>query len=175
MLCMVVSMAGGPIEKRKVEQLYEKYNRLMYTVAYNILKQHEDAEDAVLASWEKIIRHLDKISEIECKETKNFIVIIVERTSIDIHRAKSRKQEVFLDEYEEMPYYATQDREIQDFEMAEFFRSMPKKYGEVLMLKYINNLSHKEIAEILNLREGTVSSRLSRAQKMLQEVLENGR
>ena len=175
MLCMVVSMVEEPIEKRKVEQLYEKYNRLMYVVAYNILKQREDAEDAVIAAWEKIIRHLDKISEIECKETKNFIVIVVERTSIDMYREKYRKHEILTDEYEETPYYATQDKNIQNFEMSELFRSMPKKYSEVLMLKYINGLSDKEIAEILNLREGTVSSRLTRAKKMLQEVLRDGR
>ena len=173
MLCMVLSMVDEPIEKRKVEQLYEKYNRLMYVVAYNILKQHEEAEDAVIASWEKIIRHLDKISEIECRETKNFIVIIVERTSIDMYRAKYRKHEISLDEYEEMPYYATHDKDIQNFEMSELFRSMPKKYSEVLMLKYINGFSHKEIGEILNLREGTVSSRLSRASQILRSKLQS--
>ena len=172
MLYMVVSMADMPEEKRKAEQLYEKYNRLMYVVAYNILKQHEDAEDAVIASWEKIINNIEKISEIECRETKNFIVIIVERTSIDMCRKKYKKHEVSVGDYEEMPYYATHDKEIQDFEMTELFRSMPKKYSEVLMLRYINGFSHGEIAEVLNLSEGTVSSRLSRAKKMLQDRME---
>ena len=74
--------------KRKIEKLYEKYNRLMYVVVYNILKNHEDSEDVVIESWEKIIRHLDKIGEIDCQEIKSFIVIITERTAIDFYRKR---------------------------------------------------------------------------------------
>ena len=82
MFCIVMSMVDSPEDKRKVEKLYEKYHKLMYVVAYNILKHHEDAEDAVIESWKKIICHLDKINEIDCQETKSFFVIVVERTAI---------------------------------------------------------------------------------------------
>lgn len=77
-------------KKRKVEQLYEKYQKLMYVVAYHILNHHQDAEDAVLESWEKIIRHMDKIDHIDSPKTKSFLVILVERTSID-HYRKNKK------------------------------------------------------------------------------------
>lgn len=55
----------------------------MYVIAYNIVQHHEDAEDVVLAAWERIIKNLDKISKIDCQETKALIVIIVERIAID--------------------------------------------------------------------------------------------
>ena len=54
MFLMVMSMVDSPEDKRKIEKLYQKYNKLMYVLAYNILKHHEDAEDAVIESWEKM-------------------------------------------------------------------------------------------------------------------------
>lgn len=94
MFLMVVSMADSPEDKRKIEKLYEKYHKLMYVIAYNILKHREDAEDAVIESWEKIIRHLDKINEIDCQETKSFFVIVVERTAIDYYRRNKKRNNV---------------------------------------------------------------------------------
>ena len=46
---------------------------------------------------------------------------------------------------------------------------LPQKYKEVLILFYCNELSIKEIAATLGLREGSVASRLSRARKMVME------
>lgn len=106
MLCMVIAMVDSPEEKRKIEKLYEKYNRLMYTVAFKVLKHSEDAEDALMEAWEKIIAHLDKINEIDCQETKSFLVIITERTAIDLYRKKSKrgKRMVVLMESEDSPF-----------------------------------------------------------------------
>lgn len=77
MFLMVMDMADSPKDQRKIVKLYEKYNRLMYVIAYNIVQHHEDAEDVVLAAWERIIKNLDKISKIDCQETKALIVIML--------------------------------------------------------------------------------------------------
>ena len=50
---MIMATVDTAAKKRKVEQLYEKYQKLMYVVAYHILNHHQDAEDAV---WIYIIR-----------------------------------------------------------------------------------------------------------------------
>jgi RNA polymerase sigma-70 factor (ECF subfamily) len=166
-------MADSPEDKRKVEKLYEKYHKLMYVVAYNILKNHEDAEDAVIASWEKIICHLDKISEIDCQETKSFFVIVVERTAIDYYRKNKRQSsvQIFLDEYEESPYFATKDKTLENLELYEVLRHIPKKYSEVLLLYYVNGFTGKEIANLLGIKEDAVMTRLSRGRKQLKKEL----
>ena len=38
MLCLLIASVDAPEEKRKIEQLYEKYNRLMYVVAMRVLQ-----------------------------------------------------------------------------------------------------------------------------------------
>lgn len=161
MLCMALAMVDSPEDKRKIEQLYDTYNRLMYVTAYRILQHHEDAEDAVIASWEKIIRHLDKISEINCQKTVAYIVIIVERTAIDFYRSNKRrgKVQMLVDEYEESPFFLTKDVALEEVEMIDLFRSIPKKYGEVLLLHYVNQMTSKEIADVLEIKQATVEKK----------------
>lgn len=161
--------------ERKIEKLYEKYNRLMYVVVYNILKNHEDSEDVVIESWEKIIRHLDKIGEIDCQETKSFIVIITERTAIDFYRKRKKRDNirVLTDEYEMSPYFVTKDKALDNIELHQIMENIPKKYSEVLILYYVNGFSGKEIADLLGIKEAAVMARLSRGRKHLRKELEN--
>jgi RNA polymerase sigma-70 factor (ECF subfamily) len=173
MLCVLMNIVDTPEEKRKIEKLYEKYNRLMYAVAYNIMRHVHDAEDVVLESWEKIIRHLDKINEIDSQDTKNFIVIIVERTAIDLYRKNKKRKNVLLhlSEFEESPFFAVKENMFESIELYEVMRNMPKTYSDVLILYYINCLSTKEIADLLKIKVGTVEKRLSRGRKLLRKEL----
>lgn len=172
MLCMVMAMTDSPEDKRKVEKLYEKYNGLMFAVSGKILTRKEDVEDAVFHSWERIIKNIDKINEIDCKETKSFIVIITERISIDHYRKLKKERMLSLDEYEDSPYLFTSDNGMEEYETIEWLRSIPKRYSEVLILFYVNGFSSKEIAGALGIKEGSVSSRLSRGREMIKKQLE---
>lgn len=172
MLCMFMTMVDSPEDKRKVEKLYEKYNGLMFAVSGKILTRKEDVEDAVFHSWERIIKNIDKINEIDCKETKSFIVIITERISIDHYRKLKKERMLSLDEYEDSPYLFTSDNGMEEYETIEWLRSIPKRYSEVLILFYVNGLSAKEIAGALGIKEGSVSSRLSRGREMIKKQLE---
>lgn len=168
MLCMLMSVEDTPDGKRKIEQLYEVYNPLLFAVAGKILIRQEDVEDAVFHAWEKIITHMDNISEIDCKETRSFVVIITERVAIDHYRKLKRQYQISVEEFEEHPYFQTCEKGFSEIETMEWLRSMPKKYSEVLILYYVHEYSIREIADMLELREGTVASRLSRGRKMLQ-------
>lgn len=178
MLCMLLATVKLqlPEDKRKIELLYEKYNRLMYVVAYNILNHQQDAEDALLSSWEKVIKNLDKINEIDCQETKSFLVIIVERTSIDLYRRNKKRGEVqlLLENYEASPYFITHDIRLQNTELQETFRSIPKTYSDVLILYYINRLSTKEISKIFEMKEDAIMKRLSRGRQLIRKGILNG-
>lgn len=171
MLFMAMSMIDSPKDKRKVEQLYEKYHKLMYVLAFNILKHREDAEDVAIEAWEKVIRHLDKIKEIDCQETKSFLAILVERTAIDYYRKNKKrgKMQALIDEYESSPFYATTDTQLQNIEIMEIFRNLPKIYSDILLLYYVNGFTGKEIAEMFGIKEDAVMKRLSRGRKMLRK------
>lgn len=169
MLCLLIASVDAPEEKRKIEQLYEKYNRLMYSIAYKSLRNSYDAEDAVFSSWEKVIKNIDKIGEVDAPETKGFLVVVVKHTIIDMCRKKKKMGEVSLDELEGVEAVDSDVTAHETMEAMEMIDKLSQKYKEVLILFYCNELSIKEIAATLGLREGSVASRLSRARKMVME------
>ena len=85
---MLIYMALIETEEDRVlfEQIYYKYKGLMFHVAYGVLGQREDAEDAVQMAFEAIAKNIEKISSVDCPKTRSYIVIITERKAIDIQR-----------------------------------------------------------------------------------------
>jgi RNA polymerase sigma-70 factor (ECF subfamily) len=64
-------------------------------------------------------------------------------------------------------------REDRGARVREKLYSLPHGYRAPLVLRYYNDLSYKEIAEVLSLPEGTVKTRIHRGKMMLKEALEN--
>ena len=62
--------------------------------------------------------------------------------------------------------------ENEDGEILSYILKMPKQYQEVLLLYYYDEFSIKEIADILDIPQGTVKSRLARGRKQLRNLLE---
>ena len=83
-----LQMIEAPEERSKFEKLYLRYRDTMYAVAYRILQNPQEAEDAVHHAFLKIIENISKIQEIDCPKTKGYVVTIVENRAIDIYRRK---------------------------------------------------------------------------------------
>ncbi len=171
MLFLLMDMADTPEDKKKVEALYHKYDRLMYYTAGKILKRHEDIEDAVMEAWIRIIRNLDKITEISCPKTKSFMVIIVERTSIDIYNGnlKHGESEVPISDYDQSPFFITSDQRINDSEVYEDLRKLPKEFSDVLIMYYMQEIEIKDISKALGVSEAAVYKRLQRARAEMEK------
>ena len=56
-------------------------------------------------------------------------------------------------------------------ELYELIQRLPQKYKEILLLFYYKDLTYEEISEILQIPEGTVRSRLSRAREKLKKMM----
>lgn len=176
MLCMVMAMADSPDGKDKVKELYLKYHKLMRYISSKILKNPMDVDDALMSAWERVLNNLDKISDISCPETKSFLVIVIERVSIDIYRKNKSisEKETTIENYEESPFFATSSGEIEGIELRDAINRIPKLYAEALLLYYLNDLSMREMSEILGISEDAVSKRVQRGRALLKESLEGG-
>jgi RNA polymerase sigma-70 factor (ECF subfamily) len=176
MLISLIAIAS-PSERDKIEQIYIKYKRLMYYVAYSVLKDKEHAEDAVHESFLRIINHLEKFQDISCNKTKGLIVIITKNISIDILRKKKKITEIHLQEVahtlesDEVPpadfVTAAEGYAI----LVRSISQLDEKYADVLQLKYLYDYHDNEIAEIINISSDNVRVRLHRAKKKLQEII----
>lgn len=98
MLSALLSMINDETDKELVRSLYEANEQLMYNVAYNILHNRTDAEDAVQDSFVSVINHLEKIREIDCNETRFYLVIVVKNISLNMLKKKQRHPAVDIDE-----------------------------------------------------------------------------
>ena len=77
-MLIYLSLIDSLEDKRKFERLYIAYKQTMYYVANRILKDSYAAEDAVHQAFLRIINHLEKIDESDCRKTKAFLVVVTE-------------------------------------------------------------------------------------------------
>lgn len=91
MVGFYLAMLDSVEEKDKFEELYRLYRQDMYKVAYSILKNSADAEDAVHEAFWSIANNFERVCKISRQEIKAYIVIIVKNASIDIYNKNSKK------------------------------------------------------------------------------------
>ncbi len=154
-------------DKDKFQQLYTQYKRLMLKVAYRFFKSPDDAEDVVHDACIAIIENLDKVTDVNSKQTRNYIVIITKHIAINRY---NRMHRFTLTEYDD----AIHEDEIPapgDGGLADALAALPVEYREVIMLKYYNGYSAAEIARMLDTTSGAVKTRLWRARKALEEAM----
>ena len=172
MLAIYLSMLETNEEKNQFEQLYIKYKQDMYAVAYGILKNKEDAEDAVHQSFLKIADNFSKVSQIPCHELKAYIVIICRNTAINIYRQNQNRAEhsteLFETEIVDESYFEKQNYD----ELLLAIKQLPQIYKDVIYLYFLQEFSAKETATQLEISSGLVRQRALRAKKMLKDILE---
>lgn len=164
-------------EQTKFEQVYLAYRQVMFYTANSILHDPQLAEDAVHQAFLRILDHMQNIGEVECPQTKSFVVIIVRNISINLYNSRKKKAVVSFDELENwtadsaaVPVSEVESRESY-LHLVDLIDRLPEGYRSVLMLKYDNGFSTGEIALMLGLSEENVKKRLQRAKKKLEQVL----
>lgn len=96
-MMIYLSMIDTPEAQSKFECLYRAYRGLLYHVAYEILQNHQDAEDAVHQAFLKIAVKIHSIDGNICPRTQGYVVSIVENKAIDLYRYRKRHDTVSLD------------------------------------------------------------------------------
>lgn len=86
-------MVKSSKQKEKLHQLYALYEQPLYRIAYAILHQTEQAEDAVSDAFLKIIPHLDQIESPDSPKTKAFLIQVIRNTAINQYRKNAKDAE----------------------------------------------------------------------------------
>lgn len=167
-MLMYLSMIETPDDKVKFERIYNRYRNLMYHVAYKVLSNHYDAEDSVHQAFVAIIRHLEKISDIDCPQTRSYIVLITERKAIDLIRTRHSEKVIPLNE----DLIGIEIPAPGDHGLADALAKLPAHYREVLLLRFDNGYSAKELAQMLGMTESGVRKLIGRAKNALGRILE---
>jgi len=162
--------------RKKIEQIYNLYKKLLFYTAYSILKDYHEAEDVVHMAIIKICNHLDKIEEIECNKTKAFLVILVRNIAINVYNKKRRITDIDMERLTDLEDENINPEEymlkVENAEwIARKLASINPEYADVLVFRYTYQFTIEEIAYLLNTTEGNVRVKIHRARKALHEIM----
>lgn len=167
-MLIYLSMIESQDDRHKFERIYERYRNLMCHVAYKILGNSQDAEDAVHQAFVSIIQNIHKFVQIDCPETRSFIVLMTERKAIDLIRI--RHSEKILPLHEDL--VGLEIPAPGDHGLADALAKLPARYREVLLLRFDSGYSTRELAKMLGLTESGVRKLIGRAKDALRHILE---
>lgn len=175
MLSFYLSLVVTQSDKEKVEFIYLNYYKIMSYVTSKYVSNKDDIADIVHDAMVKIIYNIDKIDIEDEFRTRSYCTTIAKHKAIDFLRKKEQKN-IALDENFENKNYSENilDTIINEESYNIILKAiddLSETYQAVCKLKYINGLKEREIAEVLDLPEKTVSLRIFRGKQILREAL----
>jgi RNA polymerase sigma factor (sigma-70 family) len=159
------SLAG---DSRMQELLYQRYSPKMYAVCLRYAGNYEDAQDLLQEGFIKVFRNLDKFRHEGSFE--GWLRRVFVNTSIEHYRRKihlnsiSEKEETIIEDASVSVLDQLAERDI-----IQLVQELSPGYRTVFNLYVIEGYSHKEIAEMMHISEGTSKSQLARAKSILQK------
>lgn len=138
----------------------------------------EDTEDILQNSFIKMYRNLNEFDH--TLKFSSWAYRITHNELIDWYRKQKTKPQIISGD-EDIDIFASiasdsnieksaLQKEIRE-EIKNILNTLDQKYQEIVLLRFFEEKSYEEIADILQIPEGTVAIRLSRAKKILQEKL----
>ncbi len=174
---------AGDVESFEI--LIQAVRQKAYQIALSYLKNQEDAEDALQDSLLKIYRGLSRFQETSRFSTWVYRVVV--NTCLDHIKKNKRQKDRILsfsgEDREENPFDAVSmlrdesaepERHMLQKEKTQIILACLERIApslrEVVVLRDVQGFSYGEIAQILDISEGTVKSRLSRARQAVKEM-----
>lgn len=172
---MSYTVKGG--EKLKADELIatwvEQYTDRLTYVAYTYVHNQTTAEDIVQEAFIKAFKSLHQL-----RNAENPLPWLIRIVINECNTTKRKKwNEVVTSVTPEQSTVSTEDiyvKKTRDREIYQAIMSLPEKYRIPIILFYFEDLSLKEIAEAMNIHEGTTRTRLARGRGYLENILERG-
>lgn len=173
-------------ERELFYELIRPYERRVFVIAFTILRNEADAEDAAQGAFLKAFKHLAQfraesrfstwliqvaINEARLRERKSHIDVM--RPMKDQENEDGTYTPRDFADWREIPLEALERREIRDRLIAAL-GSLTQKYREVFVLRDVEHMSIEDTARTLEISTGAVKTRLLRARLMLRDLLSPG-
>jgi RNA polymerase sigma-70 factor, ECF subfamily len=160
-----------------LEAIVREHARLVYRIAYLVLRNHHDAEDATQETFVRLLRYRRKLAGVE--DHKAWLAKIAWRVAIE----RGKKQPVISTS--ELEVRSAENQMVSQLTSAEenasgselsallvsLISALPEALRDALRLSTIEGLSPAEIAQVLESSESSIRSRIFRARQILKEKL----
>jgi RNA polymerase sigma-70 factor (ECF subfamily) len=162
-----------------VEMLVASHSLMVFRIAYSILRNHHDAEDAAQECFLRVWKHKDRLHEVN--NAKTWLARVAWTTALDKRRASRvtvslSDEELGSDLMQSLSDSTpAADERFAGAEMQQMLErliaKLPEELRHPLELSTVQELNSVEIAEIMKIPEGSVRTRLFRARKQLKEKM----
>ena len=162
--------------ERDFDSIYTDYSRLVYWAAYRVLNDKEMTEDVTQNVFITVLKNMADIASLPDAQLKGWLYRVAVNAAVDAKRRNGK--EVLSDEPvgaevadDSAPPEEQVMKKMLYSAVRETLQGMDETYREPLMMFYYSEMSVKEIADALDISEGTVKSRMSRGRKILARHL----
>ena len=154
-----------PMDERAFARLAEQYAARLYTVAFRLLGNRADAEDAVQRTL--LNSFANRASYSSRWAVSTWLYRVLSNVCIDELRRRRRPTA-------EAPPRATSAATIERIDLARALERVPREARLLLALHYVDGLSYKDLAAIRGISINTVKSQLARGKAVLRGALTQG-
>jgi RNA polymerase sigma-70 factor (ECF subfamily) len=173
-------------EKELFYQLVRPYERRVYVMAFAVLRNEADAQDATQDALFKAFKHLSQfrsearfstwliqvtLNEARMRLRKNHLEIM--RPIEEVEQEDGSYTPRDFTDWREIPSEALERKQVREM-LVKALASLAQKYREVFVLRDVQHMSTEEAAEVLGISPGAVKTRLLRARLMLRDFLAPG-
>lgn len=176
---IVASRKDNRSDTSAISELYDRYSRLVYSLAYFIVGDHGVAEeilqDVFLRIWEKADTYRQEEARVN-----TWISSVTRNRAIDVIRSRGAKITANSLAWEDSTHESLADehnteaqveQRMQQDRIRRAIKTLSTEQQDVISLAFFQGLSHSEIAELTRVPLGTVKTRIRTGMQKLREVL----
>lgn len=174
MLSFYLSMVETEEERNLVTKLYYTYEQMMYKIALGILKKPQDAEDAVSEAFIRLIKNINKVSDVGSDKCKGFIIIVIRNVSIDMYKKRKKNEYLDIDEAYDISGGNVEEDFINKYDadvIHNTINSLKDEYRDIITMRYLYDMTIDEISCIVGMTYDGTNKRLHRAEQSLYKKL----
>ena len=173
---LISSAVSGDVDA--YEQIIKLYEKKVFNLALRYVKNRDDALDVSQEVFLQIYQNLDQFRGES--QFSTWVYRVTYNKCVDMLRKLQKTQRNVVMSTDDENFFESasgknsleqeyENRELLNTVMAAI-DTLPQEQRDVVHLRYIKDLSYAQIAEILNIAEGTVKSRINRARLKIKEI-----
>lgn len=174
MLFLYLSLLENPEDAASFNEFYEKFRKTVYYIAYDHLKNKQEAEDCEQEAFLIFAKNFHNISrDFDDKSVCNFVRIVTKNLAIDMYR-KDKRESAYVVDTDINEFYSLSEKDfevVDEIQLKDAINSLPDEYRTVFYMKYVCNYSGEEISRILSMSQPLVRKRCMLGMQLVRKYL----
>ncbi len=169
-------------ERDRVDQIFRDQFRRMERIAFDVLHNHHDAQDAAMTAILHISQHPELFVDYPTQSTLNLIFVITQNAAVDMYRKNRRRRATFVPNDDENPILErvpddgpsladmAVTKENQEL-VLRALASLDDLYRIPILMQVFHQMKNIEIAEVLDTNINTINWRIFHGRKLLKKIV----